>query len=189
MLPAGQEDLLEKLERGPIDPSGNGDVVFADGRFPTPSGKVEFESEQAARLWGVDPLPVYLPLEEGHESEIARRYPLQLLTCKTRERIHSQFGNLDWIRDVERLRCLDINPADARARSLSDGDAARVWNERGSVCLEIHIDPGIRPGVVHVIEGRCSPGDPEMNRLTGDGITDMNYGAVFYECLVEVEKA
>jgi hypothetical protein len=40
-----------------------------------------------------------------------------------------------------------------------------------------------------VIEGRCGPGDPEMNRLTDDGITDMNYGATFYDCLVEVEKA
>lgn len=188
MLPDGQEDLLEKLECGPVDPSGNGDVAFESGRFPTPSGKVEFESEQAARLWGVDPLPAYFPLEEGHESDIARRYPLQLLTCKTRERIHSQFGNLDWIRDVERPRRLDINPADARARNLADGDRARVWNERGSVCLLIHVDPGIRPGVVHVIEGCCGLDDPEVNRLIGDGVTDMNHGAVFYECLVEVER-
>jgi anaerobic selenocysteine-containing dehydrogenase len=188
MLPAGQEDLLERLERGPVDPSGKSDVAFEDGRFPTPSGKIEFESEQAGRLWGVDPLPAYLPLEEGHESQAVRRYPLQLLTCKTRERIHSQFGNLDWIRDVERPRRLDINPADARARNLVDGDRARVWNERGSVCLHIHVDPGIRPGVVHVIEGCCGLDDPEVNRLIGDGVTDMNHGAVFYECLVEVEK-
>ncbi len=31
--------------------------------------------------------------------------------------------------------------------------------------------------------------DPEINRLTGDAVTDMNHGAVFYECLVEVSKA
>jgi len=188
MLPAGQEDLLERLECGPVNPSGNGDVAFEDGRFSTPSGKVEFESEQAARLWRVDPLPAYLPLKEGHESEAARLYPLQLLTCKTRERIHSQFGNLDWIRDVERPRQLDINPADARARGLADGDTARVWNQRGSVCLKVHLDAGIRPGVVHVIEGCCGPDDAEVNRLIGDDVTDINYGAVFYECLVEVGK-
>jgi anaerobic selenocysteine-containing dehydrogenase len=189
MLPQGQEDLLERLQCGPVDPSGNSDIAFSSGRFPTPSGKVEFQSEQAARLWGVDPLPAYLPLKEGHQSEAARRYPLQLLTCKTRERIHSQFGNVDWIRNVERPRRLDISPPDAGARGLRDGDAARMWNDRGSVLLEVHLDAGIRRGVVHVIEGRCVPEDPEMNRLTGDGVTDMNYGAVFYECLVEVEKA
>jgi hypothetical protein len=40
-----------------------------------------------------------------------------------------------------------------------------------------------------VIEGRCSQDDPEVNRLTSDAVTDMNHGATFYECLVEVRKA
>ena len=32
-------------------------------------------------------------------------------------------------------------------------------------------------------------GDPWLNLLTDDGVTDMGHGATFYECLVEVEKA
>ena len=189
LLPDGKANLLEQLKNAPVDPSGNGDVVWSDARFPTPSGKIEFASEEALRLWGVDPVPDYVPLEEGHASGRAQRFPLQLLTCKTRGCIHSQFGNLRWIKDVERPRRLDIHPEDALARGLAGGDRARVWNDRGEVRLGIHLTPGIRRGVVHVIEGRCGPGDPEMNRLTDDGITDMNYGATFYECLVEVEKA
>lgn len=187
MLPEGREDLLEELAVRPVDPSGSGDVAWADGRFTTPSGKIEFHSAEAARLWGVDPLPDYRPLEEGHRSGKARHYPLQLLTCKTRERIHSQFGNLDWVREVERPRRLDIAPSDARARGLLEGDRAVVRNDRGRIELEVHIDAGIRPGVVHVIEGRCGPADPDLNLLTDDGITDMNHGATFYECLVEVD--
>ncbi len=186
MLP--DANLFERLERGPVDLSAEGDIVWREGRFSTPSGKIEFRSDQAERLWGVNPVPDYAPLEEGYGSEASRTFPLQLLTCKTRERIHSQFGNLEWIRSVERRRRLDINPADASARGLADGSQARVWNSRGEVRLEVHLDPGIRPGVVHVIEGKCGPADPEMNRLTDDGITDMNYGATFYECLVEVER-
>jgi anaerobic selenocysteine-containing dehydrogenase len=189
MLPPGEEDLLEKLELGPVDPSGLGDVVWKDGRFPTPSGKIQFFSEEAERLWGVDPIPEYTPLDEGHEAARHKSFPLQLLTCKTRERIHSQFGNLESIRQVERLKCLDIHPADARVRGLSDGDTARIWNDRGSTPVRVHLASGIGPGVVHVIEGRCSPDDPEVNRLTSDAVTDMNHGATFYECLVEVRKA
>jgi anaerobic selenocysteine-containing dehydrogenase len=189
MLPESGQDLLEQLERGPVDPSDGGEIVWADGRFPTPSGRIEFASEEAARLWGVDPVPKYTPLEEGHESALARRFPLQLLTCKTRERIHSQFGNLDWIRREERPRCLEIHPDDAQRRDLENGEAARVWNDRGEVHLRVRHNPGIRPGVVHVIEGRCTPDDPQMNLLTDDGVTDMNHGATFYECLVEVEKS
>jgi anaerobic selenocysteine-containing dehydrogenase len=189
MLPEGREDLLEKLEASPVDPSDIGDVAWKDGGFPTRAGKVEFYSREAQRLWGVDPVPDYTVLAEGPEAAGDGKFPLQLLTCKTRERIHSQFGNLGWIREVERLRRLDIHPVDARARGLSDGDAADVWNDRGSTRVRVHLDPGIIPGVIHAIEGRCEPDDPEVNRLVGDAVTDMNHGATFYECLVEVRKA
>jgi anaerobic selenocysteine-containing dehydrogenase len=188
MLPDSRPGALEALTKGPLDMS-DGDVAFAHLRFPTPSGKVEFQSDEAARLWGVDPLPGYIPLVEGHESPAARHFPLQLLTCKTRDRIHSQFGNLDWVRDVERPHVLDIHPLDALARGLSDGDIALVFNDRGQIHVPVRLDDGIRQGVVHVLEGRCHDGDPDVNRLTDAGVTDMNHGATFYECLVEVRRA
>jgi anaerobic selenocysteine-containing dehydrogenase len=189
MLPEGKKQLLDELRERPVDPSDKGDVAFADGQFPTPSGKIELASQEAARRWSVDPVPDYRPLAEGHASELARRFPLQLLSCKTRERIHSQFGNVDWIRDVERPHVLDIHPKDARSRGLGDGDLASVWNDRGRIAIQVRLDHGLRRGVVHILEGRCHDGDPEVNLLTDDGVTDMNHGATFYECLVEVEKA
>jgi anaerobic selenocysteine-containing dehydrogenase/Fe-S-cluster-containing dehydrogenase component len=179
--------LLSLLSAQPVDPTGAGDVAFADLTFQTPSGRIEFASEDAARLWGVDPVPDYAPLGEGHESSLASRYPLQLLSCKTRDRIHSQFGNLDWVRDVERPHVLDMHPTDAYARGLGEGDEAAVWNDRGRITLRVRLDEGLRPGVVHVLEGRCHEGDPDVNVLTDAGVTDMNHGATFYECLVEVE--
>lgn len=188
MLPEGKGDLLEKMESEPVLLDGEAGIVWSDGHFPTPSGKIEFYSQETADLWGIDPLPSYEPLLEGHQSDMTSVFPLQLLTCKTRERIHSQFGNLSWIREVDRPRRLDIHPEDAASRELCEGDRAAVWNDRGRVEIEIHLDHGIRPGVVHVIEGRCSPDDPWMNLLTDDAVTDMNHGATFYECLVEVGK-
>ena len=189
LLPASNPGLLDALRERPVDPSGLGDVAFADRHFPTPSGRVQFASQEAARLWGVDPVPDYVPLPEGHEAPLARRYPLQLLSCKTRDRIHSQFGNLDWVRDVERAHRLDIHPGDAAARNLEDGATAAVWNDRGRIELAVRLDQGIRPGVVHILEGRCHDGDPDVNLLTDSGVTDMNHGATFYECLVEVARA
>jgi anaerobic selenocysteine-containing dehydrogenase len=189
MLPDGREGDLEELRERPLDLSEQGEVAWAHGGFLTPSGKVEFRSDEAARLWGVDPVPDYQPLEEGHAGTAGGRFPLQLLTCKTRERIHSQFGNLSWIREVERSRVLDIHPLDAARRGLEEGDRARIRNDRGVAEAPVRLNPGIRPGVVHVIEGRCVPGDPWMNLVTADGVTDMGWGATFYECLVEVERA
>ncbi len=164
-------------------------MAFADRRFPTPSGKVEFASDEAAARWGVDRVPDYAPLGEGAESPARGRFPLQLLSCKTRDRIHSQFGNLDWVREVERPHVLDIHPDDAQARGIADGSRVAVWNDRGRIELIARVTPGIRPGVVHVLEGWCHEGDPDVNALTAEGITDMNHGATFYECLVEVARA
>jgi Fe-S-cluster-containing dehydrogenase component len=79
-----------------------------------------------------------------------------------------------------------MHPADAGARGLGDGDVAAVWNDRGRIELRVRLDEGLRPGVVHVLEGRCHEGDPDINVLTDAGVTDMNYGATFYECLVQV---
>ena len=189
LLPDGCGFTLDDLKARPIDPSGNGGVAFADRRFPTPSGKVAFASDEAAEAWGVDCVPDYAPLGEGAESPARGRFPLQLLSCKTRDRIHSQFGNLDWVRGVERPHVLDIHPDDAQARGLAEGSRAAVWNDRGRIELIARITPGIRPGVVHVLEGWSHDGDPDVNALVAEGITDMNHGATFYECLVEVARA
>jgi len=189
MLPDGKEAVLDELRERPMDLSEEGEVAWEDRQFKTPSGKVEFTSPAATQLWGVDSVPGYDPLPEGYETDLADRYPLQLLTCKTRERIHSQFGNLSWIQEVERRRALDIHPEDAEFRGLSEGDRARIWNGRGSSEAPVHINPGLRKGVVHVLEGRCVPDDPWMNLVTDDGVTDMGFGATFYECRVEVEPA
>jgi len=189
LLPVGCGFTLDDLKSHPIDPSANSGVAFADRRFPTPSGKVEFASDEAAEAWGVDRVPDYAPLGEGAASPARGRFPLQLLSCKTRDRIHSQFGNLDWVRGVERPHVLDIHPDDARTRGIADGSRAAVWNDRGRIELTVRLTPGIRPGVVHVLEGWCHDGDPDVNVLTAEGITDMNHGATFYECLVEVARA
>jgi anaerobic selenocysteine-containing dehydrogenase len=189
MLPRGREEAIQALRERPLDLSDHGDVVWGDGGFPTPSGKVEFSSEEAARLWSVDPVPDYEPLPEGHQGVGAVQYPLQLLTCKTRDRIHSQFGNLSMIQEVDRPRVLDIHPQDARARGLEEGELARIWNNRGVAQAPVRLNPGIRPGVVHVLEGRCVDDDPWMNLVTDDAVTDMGNGATFYECLVEVGRA
>ena len=178
---------MEALALRPVDPTGHGDIAFADLRFPTPSGKIEFASARGRAAVGRrSRCPITCRSAKGTSRRHAATYPLQLLSCKTRDRIHSQFGNLDWVRDVERPHRLDMHPTDAAARGLADGDEADVWNDRGRITLRVRIDHGLRPGVVHVLEGRCHDGDPDVNVLTDAGVTDINHGATFYECLVEV---
>jgi anaerobic selenocysteine-containing dehydrogenase len=67
---------------------------FAQGGFPTPSGKCEFYSASLARQ-GLDPLPTFTPPRESAASnpDLAQRYPLALLTPPARNALKSTFAN------------------------------------------------------------------------------------------------
>jgi anaerobic selenocysteine-containing dehydrogenase len=69
-------------------------VPFADGVFPTPSGKCELYSERM-KADGLDPLPVYIPPHEDPQTqpETAARYPLQLLSPPRPQFLNSTFAN------------------------------------------------------------------------------------------------
>lgn len=183
------ELTLEALRNGPIPAPGQQEVAFSDLHFPTPSGKIELQSEEARARWGVDPLPAYAePLESvrGAYPDPAK-YPLYLMTPNTKNRIHSQFNNLRMIRQFGDRPILDIHPADARVRGLKTGDRARVFNRRGALSLEVRVDPGIKPGCVSVTNGWWIGEGGTVNFCSAARETDMGYGAAFHEARVQVE--
>ncbi|HSM50560.1 MAG TPA: molybdopterin dinucleotide binding domain-containing protein, partial [Thermoanaerobaculia bacterium] len=178
---------LEELGAGPVLAPGAEEVAFADLRFPTPSGKIELASEEARRRWGVDELPSFREPEEGPAP--GGRFPLALLTPNTKNRIHSQFGNLASIRRQAEPPRIAIHPDDAAARGLADGARARLFNERGELFLPIHLDWGVRPGCVAVTNGFWLGEGGAVNLLSRGRETDMGHGAAFHDNAVEVEAA
>ena len=107
--------------------SGQTGGRFSDQVFPTPSGKIELLSEEAAQRWGVDPLPHLRQrpsIRGGGDGGASDRpqLPLVLLTPNTKNRIHSQFGNLRMIRS--RDRTADRNPPSPGRRGASDRTTA-----------------------------------------------------------------
>jgi anaerobic selenocysteine-containing dehydrogenase len=165
---------------------------FAEGGFPTPSGKCEFYSEALARQ-GLDPLPFYNPPAESASSNpaLARRYPLAFLSPPARNFLNSSFANLKRFRDLEGGPRLEMHPEDAAARGIRDGDTVRVFNDRGSFTLSARVNGRPRRGVVvapSVWWKKHSPDGGNANNVTGQRITDLGGGATFYDCLVEVER-
>src|SRR5262245_45495682 len=122
---------------------------FAEGGFPTPSGKCEFYSETAAKM-GLDPLPDYIPPRENVDSnpELARRYPLAFISPPCRNFLNSSFANLPFALESEKEPRLDIHPDDARSRGIASGDRVRVLNDRGAFTLKAAVSDRARPGVV-----------------------------------------
>lgn len=183
------ELTLDRLREGPILAPGHQDVAFADHVFPTPSGKIELRSEEAARRWNTERLPVYFEPEESRRSDSARaaRYPLYLMTPNTKNRIHSQFNNLKMIRQFGDKPFLLISPGDAQKRSIADGAEVRVFNARGTIRIEAKLDNGIKPGCVSVTNGWWMTEGGSVNFCSYGRETDMGFGAAFHDNLVEVE--
>ena len=177
---------LEDFQDGPVLSPEYAEVAFADLRFGTPSGKIELASEEAVRRWGVDAVPEFHEAEERPDP--AGRFPLHLLTPNTKNRIHSQFGNLETIRRMAPAPFMAMHPRDARARGLAAGDPARVFNDRGELLLSVRIDRGLRPGCVCLTNGFWLAEGGAVNVLTQGRETDMGHGAAFHDNAVQVER-
>jgi anaerobic selenocysteine-containing dehydrogenase len=184
------EITLEHLRSGPVMAPGSQEIAFSDFVFPTPSGKIELVSQEAATRWGVDALPRYREPEESCPPSAASSspYPLHFLTPNTKNRIHSQFGNLKMIRAVAESFSVTLSAVDAAERGIFDGDPVRIFNGRGSLEAPAHIDFSLKPGCVSMINGTWISEGGTVNYCSSGRATDMGHGAAFHDNLVQVEK-
>jgi anaerobic selenocysteine-containing dehydrogenase len=163
----------------------------ATGRFPTPSGKVELRAEGLARL-GMDPIPDFVPAAESPwgDPELAARFPLQLLTPKQ----HVGFLNSSYAGSDGHAPpggpFVEMDPTDAAARGVAEGDVVAVFNDRARLLLPVAFSGRVRPGVVAIPFGwgRDRHRDGRTaNALTNDTLADLGGGVAFSDTLVEVE--
>jgi anaerobic selenocysteine-containing dehydrogenase len=165
------------------------DAPFAQGGFPTASGRCEFFSAALARQ-GQDGLPDHLPNYEAAGS--SARFPLAMISPPARNFLNSSFVNVRSLRDIEGEPLLEIHASDAAERGIVSGDVVRVFNERGEYRCTAKVSDRARPGVVNglgVWWRKLGLDGTNVNQLTSQKLTDMGRGPVFYDCLVEVRAA
>jgi len=165
---------------------------FAEGKFPTPSGKCEFYSEREQRA-GRDPLPTYTPPHEDPQTkpELAAKYPLQLLTPPAPQFLNSTFANLDEARTNAGERTLEISPTDAAKRGIANGEMVSVFNGRGRFRARAIVGDSVKPGVVVSLGlwwRRWTDDGANCNTTTSTASTDLGGGATFFDNLVEVAR-
>ena len=188
------EDLKE-LGHIPLafhrDPENAPFMPYTQGPLQTPSGKIEFYSENLAAQ-GEDPLPGFVPARESRWGEKAARYPLEMLGRKADNYMNSTFANLEGHRKMEAqiTQRLEIHPKDAEARGIADGDKVRVWNDRGEITLSALVNGTVPEGVVagRLDWAKFNAGGVNVNALTSEGLTDIGEAPTFYSVLVEVAR-
>ncbi len=165
------------------------DAPFAQGGFPTPSGRCEcFSAALAAQ--GLDGLPDHLPNFEAPGSD--PRHPLAMISPPARNFLNSSFVNVTSLRDIEREPVLEMHAGDAAPRGIADGDLVRVFNDRGEYHCTARVGDRARPGVVNGLGiwwRKFGVRGTNVNQLTSQRLTDLGRAPTFYDCLVEVHKA
>ena len=195
--PALRDITLERLQaEHSIELKFEPEVPFADGRFPTPSGKVELYSQTMADM-GLEPLAGYVPMADGGGNDgqvLNGRFPpsqsLTLITSAAHHFTTSTFANQADLLKREGTPFVEIHPDDAASRGIEHGQQVVVENGRGWVQLRAVVTDGIRPGVLASPKGRWSKldGGRNVNWTVSDALADMAGQSTFHSNRVWVRK-
>ncbi len=183
ILDASREgrEIEARLSQGAVAfPGGNASPIQFVDVFPrTPGGTIrlvpeELDAQAPLGLYGFQPDPA------------TDRFPLALISPATDRTISSTLGELQ-----REPVPLEIHPEDARRRDLSDGDAVRVFNERGEVLCRTRCNATLKPGVVLLPKGlwrHSTENHATATALAPDSLSDIGGGACFNDARVEVER-
>ncbi len=192
------QDAARELFKGSTGPASKADPqkLFAgepvhikhdwNGQpFGTPSGKLEFYSEQLAKQ-GVSPMPDWN--EDPIEAADAKKWPLRLLTAPGYFQAHTAFSGVGFLRNREGKPFCILHPEDAGKRGLKDGAEVSLFNDRGKIGLSLRVSDEVQPGVV-LVPGQRPVGEAvsgTINMLCSDRYTDMGEGATYQSTYLDV---
>ncbi|MEO3873830.1 molybdopterin oxidoreductase family protein [Nonomuraea sp. B12E4] len=150
---------------------------FAEG-FPTRSGRLRFPPRGKAYV------PSHTTLMSGRSA-----YPLALITPASHNFLNTTFANNPELRRRAKDPVVLVNPADAAARGLVDGQRVRVHNDGGEFLADVEISDRVAAGVVASPKGRwpkLTPGGANPNAVVAERDGDLGKGPGFHDNLVEV---
>ncbi|MCL4829296.1 MAG: molybdopterin-dependent oxidoreductase [Caldilinea sp.] len=179
-------------------------ITFADFRadpkanpLSTPSGLIEIFSPELFNMNKPDEIPAvpkYIQEWESPFGPEAATYPLQAVGHHYLHRVHSTHDNVDWLDEAFPQRVF-INPVDAKARGIGDGDLVKVYNDRGSMVIPCRLTNKIMPGVVDIPTGGWWTPDANgvdrrgaVNTLSSERWSPLAFGNAQHTIMVQIER-
>ncbi|EMA56072.1 molybdopterin-dependent oxidoreductase [Halococcus thailandensis] len=174
------------------------ETVMYEDEFGTDTGRLELYddsglTESGPGLDGEVSLELPKPIEArtSEDYEKADEYPLMFMQKHGVFRIHSQYEMNSWVREINTEPHLDINPSDANARNIADGEYVRVHNDKGEMVVKAKYNDGMQPGLINTDQGWWNRDfvKGHINDLTDAEVGDIGRTFAFYDTRVEVEPA
>ncbi|OBT15952.1 trimethylamine N-oxide reductase I catalytic subunit [Vibrio sp. UCD-FRSSP16_10] len=171
----------------------------------TPSGFIEISSRTIGRF-GYEHCqdhPMWFEkTERSHGGPGSKKHPFWLQSCHPDKRLHSQMCESEEFRATYAVQGREpcyLNPKDAKAKGIKDGDLIRVFNDRGQLLAGAVVDEHYPEGVIRIEEGAWygplnekvgaidTYGDP--NTLTQDiPSSQLAQATSANTCIVNIEK-
>ena len=164
----------------------------------TPSGKIEIYSDVVAGFGYAD-CPGHAVWQTPYEwLGDVDKHPLHMMSNQPRNKLHSQLdqGAVSASGKLKGREPVVLNTADAKERGIADGDAVKVFNDRGAALGVAVLSDDVRRHVIVMStgawwdpdeDGMCRHGNP--NALTRDiGTSQLGQGPTAHSCLVDVER-
>jgi anaerobic selenocysteine-containing dehydrogenase len=181
----------------------------AEGKFPTPSGKVEvllpddttnfvagpframYDGDQDGSP--VDPLPGYVAPRETAEAapDLAKKYPLNIISPKSHGFLNSCYANEPHKIRGQGEQFVLISPHDAEKRNIREGDPVRVANDRGDFQGVARVTEDVNPGIVVATLGywrSLNRSDGSVNSISSDAWSGLGRAPTYFDNLVEVTR-
>jgi anaerobic selenocysteine-containing dehydrogenase len=158
---------------------GQGPVPHAEGGFGTETGRAQLHAR-------------YEPPAEVADAELAKRFPLALVTPKTHLFLNSTFANQRRQHSAQPHPEVVVSPEDASARGIEDGVEVRVFNDRGSFNCAARVSDDARPGVLVAPMGWWNsdyPGGRSGQATTSELLTAEGNAPTFNDNRVELAPA
>ena len=166
MAPLAQNGVtIDELLKGPVRCPIAPKVPFADGRYPTASGRFEFLTE-------VEVAP-----------RVDAEFPLTFVTNFSKKWLLSQMLESEHPKTAS----IRVGEDAARAAGIANGEIALLRSAVGELRVEVLVDPRVGPGMVIMPVGTWMKRGGGANVLTEDVMSNFGEMAAYGETRVRLE--
>lgn len=155
-----------------------------------PQPRLNYGQDLSDRVDGEHLVYYREPEEAGVDSPLREKYPLVYLQEHSRFRVHTQWGRVPLLRELDPEPVAKVNGKDAAERGVATGDIVEVYNDRGHCVVKCLVDESIAPGVVSIPKGwqRDQFIEGGYQEMSQPGIDPYPSAASFYDARVNFRK-